>query len=158
MCDGNEKENLLSTIIYSTSKNYKADQVSFYIIDYGSESLSQYYKLPHLGGIVNSNEDEKLNNLFKLIRNELSKRKRLLIDYGGNYKEYVNKNNDKLPIFVVIINNYDSLYESNQNVYDEIPSLVRDSERYGIVFIMTGNSMNSIPSKISQNFHNIFLM
>ena len=79
---------LLNTIIYSTTKNHSPEEINYYIIDYGSESLRRYQSLPHIGGIVFQEEDEKYNNLFKLIRNEIQKRKKLFSDYGGEYKSY----------------------------------------------------------------------
>ena len=152
--DSIEKEMLLNTIIYSTTKNHSPEEINYYIIDYGSESLRRYQSLPHIGGIVFQEEDEKYNNLFKLIRNEIQKRKKLFSDYGGEYKSYIKTK--KIPIKVIILNNYDSIYESNQNLYEELPELVRDSERYGIVFIFTANATNSVQNKISSNCHNIY--
>ena len=154
--DGSEREMLLNTLIYSTSKNYTPEEINFYIIDYGSESLRRYQGLPHIGGIVFQGEDEKYNNLLKLIRNELQTRKKIFADYGGEYNNYIKSSQNKLPVKVVIFNNYDSIYESNQSLYDTLPELVRDSERYGIIFILTGNATNSIHSKVSQNFKNIY--
>ena len=144
---------LLNSIIYSTSKNYTTDDINFYIIDYGSESLGKWSKLPHVGGIVYISDEEKYNNLFKLIREEIKIRKKIFADYGGEYKNYNTNSGQKLPIKVIIINNYDSVYENNQNIYDQLPELVRDSERYGIIYFLTGNATNSIHSKIAQNFH-----
>lgn len=60
------------------------------------------------------------------------------------------------PLKVIIFNNYDSIYEAYQNLYDDLPELVRDSSRYGIVYIFTANAVNSIPTKIAQNFTNIY--
>ena len=54
------------------------------------------------------------------------------------------------------MNNFDSIYESNPDLYDELPDLVRDSERYGMVYIITANTINSVPNKISSNFPNIY--
>ena len=34
--------------------------------------------------------------------------------------------------------------------------MIRDSERYGIIFIITGNASNSIHTRISQNCHNVY--
>ena len=154
--DGGEREMLLNTLIYSTSKNYTPEEINFYIIDYGSESLRRYLTLPHVGGIVFQGEEEKFNNLIKLIRNELQNRKKIFADYGGEYINYIKSNQNKLPIKVIIFNNYDSIYESHQNLYEILPELVRDSERYGIIYILTGNATNSVQSKISQNFKNIY--
>ena len=44
--------------------------------------------------------------------------------------------------------------EEYNEVYDVYPELVRDSERYGILFIFSANTINAVPSKISQNFLN----
>ncbi|MBQ9011841.1 MAG: type VII secretion protein EssC, partial [Bacilli bacterium] len=154
--DGSERENLLSTLIYSTVKNYTAEEVDFYLFDYGSESLRRFASLPHVGGMVFQGEDEKYNNLLKLLKEELSNRKKKFTDFGGEYKNYIKNSPNKLPVITVIVNNYDSIYEANPDAYDEFPDLVRDSERYGIIFIFTGNAINSIHSKISQNLPNVY--
>ena len=154
--DGGENEMLLSTIIYSTVLHHTVDEVNYYVIDYGSESLRKFLSLPHFGGIVFAGEEEKFNNLLKMIREELQKRKRLFADYGGEYINYIKNSSNKLPLKVIVINNYDSVYEANQSIYDVLPELVRDSYRYGIIFIFTANAINSISSKVSQNCPNIY--
>ena len=154
--DGSEREMLLDSIIYSSCKNYSSSELNYYIIDYGSESLRRYSKLPHIGGIVYLGEDEEYVNLFKMLRKEIASRKKLFADYGGDYSNYIKSSNTKLPIKVIILNNYDSIYENNPELYDSLPDLVRDSERYGIVFIVTCNAINSVQNRISQNFHNLY--
>ena len=154
--DGSERENFLSILLFSTTKNHTSEEINFYIIDYGSESLRMYQHLPQIGGIVFSGEDEKYNNLFKMIKEELQNRKKLFSEYGGEYLNYLKNSRKTLPLEVIIMNNYDSIYEADQSLYDELPELIRDSERYGIIFIITCNSPNSVTSKISTNFHNIY--
>ncbi len=154
--DGSERELLLNTMIYSTTSKHKANEINYYIIDYGSESLRRFISLPQVGGMVFAGEDEKYYNLLKLIREELQKRKKLFVDYGGEYINYIQNSNDKLPLQVIIINNYDSIYENYPEIYDDLPELIRDSERYGVVFIITCNSVNSVQSKISQNCSNTY--
>ncbi len=154
--DGIERELLLNTLLYSTMKNYSSSQIQFYMMDYGSESMRNYLSCPHVGGIVFASEDEKYYNLLKMIREEIQNRKRILRDYGGEYRNYIEADNQDLPIQVVIINNFDSIYENHADIYELLPELVRDSERYGIVFIFTANAINSLPSKISQNCKNVY--
>ena len=153
--DGSEREMLLDTIIYSSTKNHSSKEINYYTIDYGSEALRRYEKLPHVGGMVTSGEDEKYHNLLKLIKNTLKERKKLFSNYGGEYQNYIN-NNEKIPLQVIIMNNYDSIYEMNPELYDELPDLIRDSERYGIIFIITANTINSVQSKIAQNCPNTY--
>ena len=154
--DGSEKEMLLNTIIYSTCKYHKEEEINYYIIDYGSESLRRFLSLPQVGGIVFSGEDEKYNNLLKLLKEELDKRKKLFVESGGNYQNYNKTAENKLPIITVIINNFDALYEVNPNLYEDISFLIRDSVNYGIVFIITANAVNSIHSKLTSNFTNTY--
>ena len=153
--DGSEREMLLDILIYSSTKNHTSQEINYYMIDYGSESLRRYEKLPQVGGIVFAGEDEKYHNLYKLIKNELKERKKAFSNFGGEYENYIN-NKEKIPLKVVIMNNFDSIYESNPDLYDELPDLVRDSERYGMVYIITANTINSVPNKISSNFPNIY--
>ncbi len=149
--DGLEKELFLNTLIYSTINSYDASKINYYIVDYGSESLRKFASAPQVGGIVYAGEDEKFYNLLRLLKDELTKRKKLFVDYGGEYSNYIKEHND-LPIISVIFNNYDSIYEAYNNLYDELPELLRDSNRYGVIFIMTCNTMSSVSNKISQNF------
>ena len=154
--NSNESEMLLNTIIYSTVSHHFAYEINFYIIDYGSESLRKYVSLPHVGGLVFNGDDDKYSNLIKMIRIELINRKKLFVNYGGDYDNYIKNSNNKIPVMAIIINNFDSFYEAYQDVYDYFPELVRDSSRYGIVFIFSCSATNSIPGKISQNFSNSY--
>ena len=154
--DSSERELFLNSILYSTMINHSPEEVNFYILDYGSESLRKFSKFPQMGGMVFAGDDEKYKNLFELIKNELKERKKLFADYGGEYENYIKNSGKKLPLKVIIFNNYDSIYENNQTLYDTLPDLVRDSERYGFVFILTANNVNSVNNRISQNFDNIY--
>ena len=154
--DSFEKEMLLSTIIYSTVTCHLVQEINYYIIDYGSESLMKFSKFPHIGGIVLNGEEEKFNNLIKMLNQEQAKRKKLFSNYGGEYKNYILNNNQKLPLIVVILNNYDSIYESHNSMYEYLPEMIRDSERLGIIYILTANASNSVSSKVSQNFANTY--
>ncbi len=152
--DSSESEMLLDSIIYSTTKNYTSDEINYYIVDYGSESLRRYMKLPHVGDMVFIDEDEKYNNLFKLLKNEIFQRKKIFSDFGGEYKNYIKNSTEKLPIITVIMNNFDSISDSHQNILEELPDLVRDTERYGINYILTATNTRSVYTKIAQNFSN----
>jgi len=154
--DSSEKEMLLDSVIYSTITRHTSEEINYYIIDYGSESLNKFTTFPQVGGIVLAGEDEKFKNLIKLIKNELTNRKKIFSEFGGEYKNYIKHSNKHIPVKVIILNNFDSIFENNQDMYEYLPDLIRDSERYGIIFILTANASNSVSSKISQNFDNIY--
>lgn len=152
-----ESENLLNEIIYTSCMHYTPDIINFYIIDYGSESLKIFNRLPHVGGVVLAGENEKYSNLIKMIKTELKERKKLLSDYGGSFERYNKEAQVKLPIKVVIFDNFSAIFEANDNLYDELPELVADSERYGIVYILTATGSNSVNGRASQFFNNSYV-
>src|SRR5699024_1355312 len=73
------KTNILQNIIRSLSSRYTPDEVNIYILDFASRVLKIFDGLNHVGGVVCASEDEKLKNLFKLLRTEMEERKERLI-------------------------------------------------------------------------------
>lgn len=140
--DAREREMLLGSIIYSTSTLYTTKNINYYIVDYGAETLRKYEPLPQVGDIIFLGEDEKFTNLFKMINKELSTRKKLFAEYGGEYINYLKNapGDNKLPIISIILNNFDGILEIYQDLTDELIPIVRDCARYGIIFIITINS------------------
>lgn len=150
---GSGKENLLSTILYSLMISHYKEEVNVYVLDFGAEVLNSYRKSPIIGDIVTSNDTEKIKNYFKFIMKEFENRKRLFQDYNGDYLYYCSKSGSTMPNILTIINNFDNYRESVSDVYDETLSKVcREGEKYGIFFIITCNSTNSVSYRLSQNF------
>ena len=156
--DGSDKELLLESIIYSTTTRHKSEEINYYIIDYGSEALRIFNDFPHVGDMVFFGEDEKLNNLIKIIKDIISDRKKKFSSYGGEYNNYIKNSGETMPLIGIIINNYDAFTENNANLEEELISLCRDGQRYGIFFVITANSDGSVRRKIKQNFNTIFAL
>lgn len=156
--NGSGKENLLMTTIWSSIIDHTPEEINYYIIDCGAESLKMFYSIPHVGEVTTS-EDYDLNmDLFKMLSEEIERRKDLMADYAGNYREYIENNGNKLPILVTIINNYEVFLENYGKIADNLISMYRDGARYGIVFILSAISPNTIKGRIMQNFPNKICM
>lgn len=151
---GSGKENLINTILLSSIIDHTPEEVNFYIIDCGTESLKIYNKMPHVGDIATSDEVELVTETFKMLDEEIAYRKDIMADYSGSYSEYINNSGKKLPLIVTIINNYESFTDSFGRMADNITNLYRDGFRYGVVFIITALLPNSIRGKMLQNFNN----
>ena len=149
---GTGKELMLSTIIYSTIVDHTPDEVNFYILDFGAETLRAFANAPQVGDVVLSSEEEKIGNLFKLLLAELEERKNLFVDYNGDYDFYCQHSGKTLPMIITIINNYDSYFESYESFDESFTILTREGSKYGIVFIVTANTVNSLRYRLKQNF------
>ena len=146
-----ENEKLINTILYSICKYHDSSEVNIYIIDYGSEELRMFSNLPQIGGMTFVGEVERFNNLFKLIRTTIKERKMMLTEYGGSIDNYNSKNEKKLNQVVLILNNYEGIFEATRGDIAEILGpIARDCERYGIILIISCTSFSSINRKISQ--------
>lgn len=155
---GNNREMFLRTIVYSTSAMYSSEDVNFYIFDFGSETFRIFSKIPHVGDVVFSSEADKVDKLMKLIDEEIIERKKLFADYNGEYSNYCRNSGKKIPLFVVIINNYESFKES-YSAYEELMlKLTREGKRYGVIFIIATSSQSGLFSKFLKNFDYSFAL
>ena len=154
--ESQESEEFINTLLYNICKDYLPTDVSYYIIDYGSQNLQKHAKSPNCGGIVTPGDSESYNNLIKLITTEQKERKAILSEFGGDYLDYVKANPGKMPIMLVIANNWQSIDENIFDFTDSFPGLSRDSERFGIVYLVTSNSIMSTRQGQSINSHFAF--
>ena len=151
---GMGQETILSTIVYSTVATHSPEEINFYIIDMGAETLKVFNKMPHVGEICTSEEVEKIQNLLVMLDEELDSRKDLFADFNGEYQTYIKKSGKKLPQIVCIINNYDGFLESFRKIGELLEPFYRECAKYGISFLITCSSMSSLRLKIAEYFQN----
>lgn len=149
---GTEAEKLLMTGIYSLATRFTADDINFYVLDFGGESLNAFSKAPTVGDIIFADNSEKVTNLFNSLLKEIDVRKQLMANVVGNYSNYYKQTGKKIPLIVVIVNNYSSFKEAYADYVDSLIKLTRDGGRYGIIFIVTVNSQLGLGYKLEQNF------
>ena len=148
------KENLLTTIMWSSMIEHTPDEVNFYLIDCGTEALGTFSNMPHVGEIATVSESEKIVGILSMVSDEIERRKELFTEYAGSYKEYIENSGQKLPLIVTIINNYDIFVENFSKIADSIQTFYRDGARYGIIFIISTIATNSMRSRTLQYFNN----
>ena len=147
------KELLLTSLVYSAITNYNPEEINFYILDFGAETLKVFEKAPQVGNVLTSSDNERIENLFKMLNSILEERKKLFTDYNGSYNFYLEHSNKKIPMITVIINNYEAFSEMFDDEYeDTLLQLTREGSKYGITFILSTSSTNAIRYRLKQNF------
>lgn len=155
---GSGVETAVTTLIYSIIKHHNADEVNIYAIDLGAETLTAFTQAPQMGDVLLITDAEKMVNLFKMVREEVVKRKRLFSDYGGNYFSYIENSGNVVPNIVVIIENFAVFAEAFNSLEDELVSITRDCQKYGIYFLITATSSNAVRYRLQQNFKQMILL
>ena len=81
-------------------------------------------------------DDEKINNIAKMLNSEMNKRKKLFMSYNGNYQDYIKLSGQTLPNIVVVINSIEILTEVYQEYTEKIIAPIREGSKYGIYFVI----------------------
>lgn len=152
------KEIMLTSIIYSLIISHMPEEVNIYIVDYGTEMFAIFKEAPQVGDVMFLHEEEKLVNLFNTLSLELERRKKMFVDYNGDYNLYIRNSGKTLPRIIVILNNYEIFSENFDDYVDKLSGLSREGEKYGISFIISATGVNAVRGKTSQNFTNIFCL
>ena len=155
---GSGKENMITTLIYSSMLTYGPEEVNYYILDFGSEALRMFSKSPIVGDVLTNADEEKIENLFKMLYSTIEQRKKLFVNFGGDYTIYSKQSDKKLPAIVVVINNYETFQELEEAFDEDLIAITRDCVKYGIYFIITVTTPNGIRFKLRQNFNQEFVL
>jgi len=150
------KTNLLQLIVREIASQKKANEASFYIIDFGSMILKNFEELNHVGGVVLSSEEEKLKNLFKLLLQELDVRKEKLMSVGvSSISSYNEAGYNDIPHLYVILENFAVFRELYADKYeDDFLFIAREGITYGISLIVTATTTSGFGYKYMSNFAN----
>ncbi len=151
---GSGKERLLMTLIRSIVIDHTPDEANIYIADFGSEALKIFESMPHIGDVVTIDNPEKMRDLGIMASEEIERRKDLFGEYAGSYNDYIANSGQKLPLFIVIINNWDVFNETYGKIAEDFHTLFRDGAKYGVVFIITVITPNALRTRSHQYFTN----
>ena len=148
---GSGKELLFSSIIYSLITNHSPEEVNIYIMDFGSGTLGSFRNAPHVGDFMLPSDEDKINNVFKMIDNELEKRKKLFVNYNGDYQGYISRSGSTVPYILLFINNYD-VFQDSFDFEELINKITRECSKYGIIILASVNTTGGMRYKLRQNF------
>lgn len=149
---GSGKTEFITTLVYSIIREVSPEDISIYLLDFSSEFLKAFASAPHVGDVILSHETEKIGNLFKMVKKEIDVRKKLFASFGGDFKAYNASTDKKVPTILIGINNYAAFLEVFSDGDDVVYYLSREGSKYGINFILTSMSTNSVRFKLLQNF------
>ncbi|MFK9090277.1 type VII secretion protein EssC [Bacillus salipaludis] len=155
---GSGKTTFLATMIYSLMEEHTPEEVNLYLLDFSSETLSWFREAPHVGDVVLSHESEKIANLFRMLTNEIERRKKVLANYGGDIGTYNRTKDQPLASIVVVIHNYAAFSEMYEDYEEAISSLTREGLKYGIYFVVTAANTGAIRYRLLQNFKQLFVL
>ncbi|MDO5382315.1 MAG: type VII secretion protein EssC [Eubacteriales bacterium] len=148
---GGGKSSFITTMMYELILHHTAEELNAYIVDCGAETLKMFEKAPQVGDVILSSDTERVVNLFKMIKKEITYRKKLFSEYGGDYESYCKRSDSKVPNILVVIHNYAGFAENYEYLEDTVAYCTRECTKYGIHFVITASAPNAIKFRILQN-------
>ena len=133
-------ESLVMTILASLSRTYDASRCSFYVVDFASGELGVIASLPQCGGVVLSDDGERLENLFRLVEREMDARREAL-SAGG----------ERGADIVVALTNLAAFQELYPDFEQRLVAIARDAPRYGIYLIVTAATAMTPHTRLKAN-------
>lgn len=139
------KTTLLQTLVMSLCLSYSPDYVNIYVMDFGSWTMGMFKDYPHVGGVANSNEKEKIDKLALLMTELLNERKNKFSQTGvGSLPIYRKVANEQMPYVVLVIDNLPKLISQYPDLKDFIVMLTSEGLSYGIILAATASAANSV--------------
>lgn len=147
------KTNILQTIIRGLTSLYSPDDVNIYILDFASMILKNFNDLNHVGGIITSNEEEKLKTFLKMLQGIIQSRKNILSKLGlSSYSAYRESGKSDIPQIVMMLDNWVAFRNYYPEFEDVIINISRECVSVGISLVVTAAQATGAGFKLLANF------
>lgn len=158
---GTGKTTFLQTLVYSMvcDYGYTPEELNLYAMDFGGRNLGYLSDLPHTGGVVFADDENKLSELASMLHSIIDERKRLFADNNcGTFVDYRTVNKNPLPAILVLIDNYASFRDKYMDIADSFTDIISSGKTFGVYFVITGNTRNSIYYKVTEHISSYFTL
>lgn len=158
---GTGKTTFLQTMVYSMvcDYGYTPEELNLYVIDFGGRSLGYLSELPHTGGIAFADDEDKLSELVSTLHDIINERKCLFAKSKcETFSAYREGKKDLLPAILVLIDNYASFRDKYMDISDSLIDIISYGKKWGVYFVITGSTRNSIYYKVTEHISSYFTL
>lgn len=136
---GSGKSAVLLNLAASLSMTHSPDDAHIYVLDFGTGALSCLSALPHTGALIKAHETERIERLFKFLRDEIQRRTE------GDWRS------EGLPDIYLIVNNVADFRQQYPDQAEEMGRLIRSGGAVGIHMVISSNRGSELPRTLSGN-------
>ncbi|MBN1264490.1 MAG: hypothetical protein JXA25_03295 [Anaerolineales bacterium] len=140
---GSGRTTFLQTAVYSLAYVYPPDELHVHIIDFsGHKLLASFGDFPHIGGIYQAADEERVLKLLRFLTDVLNRRKQQFLERKVvGLSAYNNQcpAEEREARLLIVINNYIKFREQYPEDLSEWMHLIREGTAYGISFILTAD-------------------
>lgn len=158
---GTGKTTFLQTLVYSMvcDYGYTPEELNLYAMDLGGRNLGYLSELPHTGGVVFADDEQKLSELASVLHGIIDERKRIFAENNcGTFAEYRSISPISLPAILVLIDNFSSFREKYMDISDDFIEIISSGKTFGVYFVITGSTRNAIYYRVTEHISTYFTL
>ncbi len=145
---GRGKTTFLKSLLLSLCASHSPEQLHIFVLDFGRGGLKSMRNMPHIGGIVDANEDERVERLLRMVRHIIDQRQVKLAAYDS-IADYNEANpDDAMPPVLVVIDNVSEFRETYDVYLEGLIDLIKNGRSFGVYFVVTAGVLGDVPNKL----------
>ena len=149
---GTGKSTVIQIIAYSLALDYSPSMLNIFVLDFDGSSLASLAAMPHCAGYASDSDERAVENIFHTVQNIIAERReKFAQNHCANYESFIRSSNEKLPMVLVILDNYPSFRDKMYRSEDTLVQTIAAARSCGIYFIVTGNSKGAIYYKVTEH-------
>jgi len=140
---GSGRTTLLRTIAVSVASSWAPDQAHLHVVDFGGSGLRDLTALPHVGTLVEGEDDNRLERLLALLSAIVRERQERLARLGvATWADARRRGTVTEPYLLLLIDRYDIFWErywerDNGLLVNQVGALLRDGPVTGLWCVVT---------------------
>ncbi len=151
---GSGKTTVLRTLAASLASHLSAEQMHLYALDFGSRGLKSLSALPHCGGVVDAEDQERTERLFAMLDDTIAARKRLLGQVGAASLAEYRAGGGSAPYVVVLLDGYAAFHAAylqidHGELVERFARVAAEGRAVGVHLVVSADRRNTIPSTLS---------
>lgn len=158
---GTGKTTFLQTLVYSLvcEYGYTPEELNLYAMDFGGRNLGYLSELPHTGGVVFADDENKVVRLASVLHDIIDERKRIFADNNcGTFTDYRSISPVPMPAILVLIDNFASFRDKYMDISDSFIDIISSGQAFGVYFVITGSTRNAIYYKVTEHISSYFTL
>ncbi|GGA63891.1 cell division protein FtsK [Pseudoclavibacter endophyticus] len=155
---GSGKTGTLRTIAASAAITVRGGPVHVYGLDFAGGGLAMLEPLPHVGGIVNSEDEDRVGRLLRTLRSEIDRRSQAYAEIRAStvseYRVLANRPNEpRILLMLDGIGAFRDAFEGNLRMpfWDLFMQIASDGRQVGVHVIVTADRLNAIPMALNSS-------
>ena len=148
---GSGKTTLLRTLAVSLARGSTPDELHVYGLDFATRGLDPLQSLPHSGGVIPGEDEERVTRLFSFLQKTIAERKDLLGRGGASTVSQLRERDPavRLPRLLVLLDGYAAFVAAYDRMnagelVESLPRLVSDGRPLGVHFAIAAERRGAV--------------